>query len=75
MEILLDGVRAQQTSLAKAVSVGRLLARRALPTHLADARCGTAVPRIRTCCCCRDRLLLKYVAMVALTQAEIRVHA
>lgn len=44
MEILLEAVRARQTRLAKAASLGRLLARRALPVSFRNARC---VSRLR----------------------------
>ncbi len=38
MEILLAAVKATQTPAARAASLGRLLARRALPAYFTDAR-------------------------------------
>ncbi|CAM9342694.1 unnamed protein product [Ectocarpus sp. 8 AP-2014] len=71
MEILLAAVKARQTLAAKAASLGRLLARRALPTSFTDTRDARMLLMSRARSAGRDKAMHKFENLLTVETGDL----
>ncbi|CAM9720447.1 unnamed protein product, partial [Ectocarpus sp. 12 AP-2014] len=75
MEILLAAVKARQTLVAKAASLGRLLARRALPTSFTDIRDAHMLLMSRARSAGRDKAMHKFENLLTIGTGDLSAAA